>query len=105
MIPRVVEEASLVRVSITGPLRHQCPHVDEADVGEIDLSWNCDGGTLELHSLAEYLASWADVAISHEALTAQILADLVGLDAIEFVRVTTRWRTAGLDVEVSIIGP
>lgn len=98
---RVVDEQSPTAVTITGPLVHLCPHVPEVDAGTAELAWVCDGATVELHTLAAYLASWSDQAISHEELTEQIRADLSALEGIEHVRVVTRWRTAGMAVTVA----
>jgi NADPH-dependent 7-cyano-7-deazaguanine reductase QueF len=80
---------------------HRCPHVPEVDAGEADIVWRCGEVSVELHSLAAYLASWQSQTISHEEITEQIRADLDALEGIEVLGVVTRWRTAGLAVEVS----
>jgi NADPH-dependent 7-cyano-7-deazaguanine reductase QueF len=97
---RLVPDTTRTRVTVSGPLVHRCPHVPEVDAGEVSVSWVCATMTVELHSLAAYLASWADQAISHEELTEQVCRDLEQLDGIEGVSVLTRWRTAGFAVTV-----
>lgn len=98
--PALVPEKSTARVTITGPLRHLCPHVTEVDDGSVEVSWICAGQTLELHALAAYLESFADERVSHEELTRQLRDELAGLQGIADVRVVTRWSTAGLAVRV-----
>lgn len=89
------------RVTVSAPLVHLCPHVPETDVGTVELTWTCHELTVELHSLAAYLASWSDQVVSHEELTLQLRLDLEAIDGIEDVVVTTRWRTAGMVVSVA----
>lgn len=97
---RLVEvEADGVRVSATSPMTHQCPFADETDHGTAHLSWVARGQTVELHSLQAWLAEFAPVMVSHEALTTQLWVALSGL-GLEGVRVTTTWTTAGMDVQV-----
>ncbi len=97
---RIVPDDTQSRVTVTGPLVHRCPHVEEVDAGTVEVSWRCADATIELHSLAAYLASWEGQRVSHEELTAQIAADLEQLDGIEDVSVVSRWRTAGLAVTI-----
>lgn len=98
--PQVVPEEAPVRVTITSAMRHLCPHVDEVDNGTVTLAWTCAGQTLELHSLAAYLQSFAGERISHEELTRQLQADLATLHGIADVAVTSAWATAGMAVDV-----
>lgn len=98
--PALVPEESTARVAVEGPLRHMCPHVAEVDDGTVRIEWTCAGQTLELHSLAAYLGSFADERISHEELTRQLRDELAGLHGIADVTVATTWHTAGLAVQV-----
>lgn len=95
---RVVPDTSNVLVTVTGQLVHECPHVPEVDAGTVEVAWRCLEMTIELRSLAAYLASWQGQPISHEEITAQIARDLDKLDGIEVERIRTRWATAGFAV-------
>lgn len=96
-----VEDASDVTVTVVGPLTHLCPHVDEVDTGTIEITWTAQGETYEFHSLAEYLAGFADTRMSSEAITDRIRHDLSVVPRIKLVSVTTTWDTAGLAVTVA----
>lgn len=99
--PVLVPEEATVRVTATGPLWHQCPHVEELDAGTVTISWTCAGQTLELHALAAYLRSYEAERISSEDITRVIREELAGLTGIADVEVTTSWHTAGMAVEVT----
>ncbi len=86
-----------MRVTVTTAVTHACPFVPETDVGIITVSWT--DVIVELHELAAYIASYADVQITHEAMTEQVAGHVRNLGAGD-VHVQTRWRTAGLDVVV-----
>lgn len=90
-----------VTLSVTAPLRHMCPFIDEVDDGTVTINWSTCGNTVELHSLAQYLAQFADWRISHEALTDQIKHDIDGVQGIFATTVATSWKTAGMDVTCS----
>lgn len=92
-------DAPDVRVTATGPIAHLCPYADEVDEGRITITWITDPRTIELHSLASYLARFKAERLSHEELVALIADDLAGLGL--HVAVTAQFHTAGLDVEVS----
>jgi NADPH-dependent 7-cyano-7-deazaguanine reductase QueF len=96
----IVDEPADVDVCVTATLVHRCPHVPEVDAGEVRIGWRCAGKTVELHSLAGYLASWEAQAVSHEDVTEQIRADLAALEGIENVGVSSAWTTAGMAVTV-----
>lgn len=98
---RLVPDTSGAGVVVTGSLVHRCPHVAEVDAGTVTVGWQCAEMTIELHSLAAYLASWEAQTISHEELTEQIARDLEALDGIGAIAVESTWRTAGLAVRVS----
>lgn len=97
---RLIPDTTNTRVTVTGQLVHECPHVPEVDAGTAEIAWRCVEATIELHSLVAYLASWQGQPISHEEITAQIGRDLEQLDGVDDVSVTTAWRTAGLAVRV-----
>lgn len=97
--PQTVPCPAATRVTVTAPLVHLCPHVDETDTGTVDIAWTTAGATIELHSLAAHLTSYARQRISHENLT-QHLADTLTVPGIADVTVTARFTTAGMAVEV-----
>lgn len=90
-----------VTLTATAPLRHLCPFKDEVDEGTVTSGWSTCGSTLELHSLAAYLTSWAEQTISHEELTDAIRRDLESVPGIYAPTVETRWTTAGMGVTCS----
>lgn len=90
-------------VTYTGPLVHRCPYVDETDNGTVTITWSTDGATLELHTLAGWLRTWAAVTTSHETLTGVIRACIAGQSCIADVSVSTRWDTAGAEVVVRAV--
>jgi NADPH-dependent 7-cyano-7-deazaguanine reductase QueF len=89
-----------MRVTVRAPTTHLCPFVDERDLGTIEASWDHDHElAYDLHTFATYLGMWANEKITHEDLTERTVEHLrdAGCEGVEVV---TRWRTAGLDVEV-----
>lgn len=98
---RAVPDTTGCRVTVVATLVHLCPHVPETDAGTVELSWRCAEMTLEMHSLAAYLASWSDQQVSHEELTLQLVRDVEMVDGVTDVDATTRWRTAGMAVQVT----
>jgi NADPH-dependent 7-cyano-7-deazaguanine reductase QueF len=101
MNPDIVPDNSGTRVVVTRPLRHLCPHSAETDDGQVQIAWTCAGSTIELHSLAAYLNTFADKRISHETLTRAMRNNLSDLPGITDVNVATTWTTAGLAIQVS----
>lgn len=99
--PQVVPEDAPARITVTSPLVHLCPHVDEVDEGSAVISWTCAGATLELHSLAAYLGTFAEERVSHEELTHALQWNLGRLHGIADVHVATSWTTAGMLVQVN----
>lgn len=96
--PQIVACSVGAMVSITSPIAHHCPFKDEIDEGTVVLAWWTDEGqTIELHSLAAYLAEWRTAELSHEDLTDRIGHDLTAL-GVEVVSVETIWETAGMEV-------
>ena len=100
-LPRTVPSVLGIHASAQGVLTHRCPFVDETDVGYVEISWRTGWHTLELHSLAEYLTSYAERRISHEEATQEIHYDLQTLPGIDAVSVTTTWTTGGMEVTCS----
>jgi len=93
---RWVQVKAVVDITICRELRHLCSFTDEVDHGRVEIELrSAHGWTTELHSLDEYLRAWADIKISHEELT-----DVIAVDT-RAVRVTTYWRTAGMEVVCS----
>lgn len=80
-----------VRVSISAPVKKLCPVKDEKDAGWVTIAYRTGGEAIELHGLAELLATFADRRLSHEDFTAE-LADALNAD------VSSRWMTAGMEV-------
>ena len=87
-----------MRVTVSGPVTHRCPFVDERDLGTFYASWA--GDAIELHALASHLTTYAELSVTHEAMTAAIVAWLIAAGGID-VDVVTSWQTAGLSVEVA----
>ena len=87
-----------VRLSATADIQHMCPFVHEVDNGTITITWTADGWTLELHSLRDYLNTFHDREISHEDLTEEVRAELSTNHGINNINVTSKWRTAGMEV-------
>jgi NADPH-dependent 7-cyano-7-deazaguanine reductase QueF len=85
-------------MTITAPLVHRCPFREEIDQGTAQITWTTAGDTLELHDLVDWLDSFAEEVVSHEALTAHIAHCLAEYDGITDVQVVTRWTTAGAEV-------
>lgn len=98
---RVVPSKADVTITVTSPLRHLCPFVDEVDNGTVTITWRAKGKTFELHSLRAYLDGWKDSEISHEDITDIIRRDLSVTPLIEIVEVRSAWDTAGMAVSCS----
>lgn len=102
MILETVASPDGPRVTIGALLVHRCPYADEVDHGAVTIVWNCLGQTIELHSLAEYLRQFADVAQPHEWIAARIAHELGALDGITGVVVRVEFTTASLSVGVEV---
>lgn len=100
MIPETVDCDSAVTVTATGDLSHACPFKNEQDHGTVTVTWRASGQTIELHSLAEYLKTFAGERVSHEAITGRIRRDLSMIRGIADVWVTSTWTTAAFSVVV-----
>lgn len=96
-----VESAADVTMTVTAPVQHLCPFVDEVDDGTVTISWRVDGATFELHALAEYLRGYKDARLSHEDITDRIRHDLSAPPGVELLTVESTWTTAGVEVTCS----
>lgn len=54
-----------------------CPYEGTTDFYEVEITYRPDGFVLELMSLRDYLQSFRDEEISHEAFTDRVFEDLV----------------------------
>jgi len=98
-----VDCESSATVTVTSSLVHQCPFRHEIDNGSITITWICDNRTIELHSLATYLQTFADTEISHEEIASVILSYLSSLDSrIRLISVHATFLTAGIGMEIDI---
>jgi NADPH-dependent 7-cyano-7-deazaguanine reductase QueF len=77
---------------------HLCPFKDEVDHGRATITWRCNGATLELHALADYLRRFKDTQLSHEEVTDRIRHDLSATPGVELLTVETTWDTAGMEI-------
>lgn len=85
----------------SAPARHLCPFKDEVDVGTLVFRWNTGSGlTIELHSLAAWVAVWNDHVISHEDLVNGAY-DALRHAGVRPLAVTWNGQTAGMDVAVT----
>ncbi len=80
-----------MRTTVRGTIMHQCAHRSEEDRGTVEFVF--DGPAPELHALASLVAGFENVKTTHEELTARLAVETGAA-------VTTRWRTAGFEVEV-----
>lgn len=95
---KTAPEKAGVTITATAAFQHVCPHAQEVDHGSVTITWETAGATIELHSLREYLDTWADVEISHEAITQELRDALGALDGLTVTGVNTSWTTAGMGV-------
>lgn len=97
-----VASAKRIKVAAKGSITHRCPHVNEVDHGWIEITWSTDDGqTIELHSLREYLDTFADQAISHEELVNEV--HVWTSQHVPDVEVRAGFITAGLEVAVDAL--
>jgi len=99
MNPQTVPIDANVRMATTAPIQHMCPFVQEVDNGHIEIVWDANGWTFELHALRDYLNTFTGREISHEALTEEVRAELNSHHGINIVTVESKWRTAGMEVK------
>jgi 7-cyano-7-deazaguanine reductase len=72
-----------------------CPITGQPDFGRFVLEFVPDRRNVELKSLKLYIVSFRDQGAFHEAVTNQVLDDLVAAIGPRFLRVTARWNVRG----------
>jgi len=72
-----------------------CPRTGQPDFAVLELDYVPDKHCIELKSLKLYIWSYRDVGAFHEAVTNQILEDLVGVIEPRFMRLTSRFNVRG----------
>ncbi len=72
-----------------------CPKTGQPDFAELRLEYVPDRTCVELKSLKLYVWSFRDEGAFHEAVTNQILADLVTATAPRFMRLTAEFNVRG----------
>ena len=72
-----------------------CPKTGQPDFAELRLEYVPDRTCVELKSLKLYMWSFRDEGAFHEAVTNQILADLVAATAPRFMRLTAEFNVRG----------
>ena len=100
---RLVDCPEPATVRAVGPVRHRCPYKDEVDRGTVTVTWTTNGCTYELHSLRDYLDTYRESKLSHEAVAALILMDLSSPRTVRDVMVTVDFETAGFACRVDAL--
>lgn len=72
-----------------------CPKTGQPDFATLNLEYVPDSLCIELKSLKNYLWSFRDHGAFHEAVTNQILNDLVAAVAPRFMRLTAEFNVRG----------
>lgn len=72
-----------------------CPKTGQPDFATMRLEYVPDRLCVELKSLKLYIWSYRDRGAFHEAVTNQILADLVGATAPRFMRLSAEFHVRG----------
>lgn len=72
-----------------------CPLTGQPDFAEFQLEYIPDQLCVELKSLKLYMGSFRDTAAFHEAITNQILTNLVALTKPRFMRLSADWNVRG----------
>ncbi len=72
-----------------------CPITGQPDFASIQLEYIADQHCLELKSLKLYFWSYRDQGAFHEAVTNQILSDLVAAISPRFMRVSAEFNVRG----------
>jgi 7-cyano-7-deazaguanine reductase len=72
-----------------------CPKTGQPDFATLHLEYVPDRRCVELKSLKLYAWSYRDEGAFHEAVTNQILADLVAATAPRFMRLTAEFNVRG----------
>ncbi len=72
-----------------------CPNTGQPDFAVLTLEYVPEGLCVELKSLKLYVWSFRDQGAFHEAVTNQILSDLVAATAPRFMRLTAEFNVRG----------
>lgn len=72
-----------------------CPKTGQPDFATLELEYVPDERCVELKSLKLYIWSYRDRGAFHEAVTNQILADLVAATSPRFMRLTAKFNVRG----------
>ena len=72
-----------------------CPKTGQPDFATLFLDYIPEAACVELKSLKQYVWSYRDEGAFHEAITNQILGDLVAAMAPRYVRLTARFNVRG----------
>jgi len=72
-----------------------CPRTGQPDFAELRIEYVPDQRCVELKALKLYVWSYRDMGAFHEAVTNQILADLVAAIAPRFMRITADFNVRG----------
>jgi len=72
-----------------------CPKTGQPDFATFEIEYIADQRCVELKSLKLYMWSYRDEGAFHEAVTNQILGDLVKATEPRFMRVTGRFNVRG----------
>ncbi len=72
-----------------------CPMTGQPDFATIEVEYIADKRCLELKALKLYLWSYRDQGAFHEAVTNQILSDMVAAIAPRFMRVSADFNVRG----------
>jgi len=88
------ERDYLVRIDIP-EFTCLCPITGQPDFGHFALEFIPDRRNVELKSLKKYVVGYRNRGAFHEAVTNQVLDDLVTAIAPRFLRITARWNVRG----------
>ena len=72
-----------------------CPKTGQPDFATLDLEYVADNACIELKSLKMYIWSFRNEGAFHEAVTNQILADLVSACQPRFMRLSAEFNVRG----------
>lgn len=72
-----------------------CPKTGQPDFATLHLEYVADQACVELKALKLYVWSFRDEGAFHEAVTNQILDDLVAATSPRFMRLTARFNVRG----------
>lgn len=72
-----------------------CPRTGQPDFAVLEFNYIPDDLCIELKALKMYIWSYRDKGVFHEAVTNQILEDLVSVISPRFIRLTARFNVRG----------